>query len=522
MMRFILILSLLLPLLAKAHVGSPNVFFDGQVGPYRMRVTIRPPAVLPGTAQIDVRVQGATNITLQAALWDAGTNGAPHPIAATAVAGDPGLFNGIVWLFFGGSYSLHAYVQGNQGEATAIVPFNAAALRQPIMSASLAALLVVLGLLLFAGAISFVVVAARESVLEQGVRPGQRERARACYLALFSTILLVAAIWCGQTRWHKMAREFSANALYKPTPVSATVRSSGDLRILELSPSAETSLLSSWDTLVADHSKLMHLFLLREPDLNAFAHLHPVRRSPQRFESILPTLPSGKYRLYGEITHENGLSETLTANIALPEPLSRPPQMAASSNILNEVFCQSPTTISTDSAEPLALDADDSWHWGANAMNSTLPDSRECRLMGGLKMILINPGEFIENRETLLRLSVLMPDGTPALLQPYMGMAGHCVVYLSDGTVFTHLHPVGTISMAAQQLFIRRNTVSLPNTGFRATNNISSAQTFSNLSNEVTFPYAFPRAGTYRLWVQVRSNGRVLTSTFHLRVKTAR
>ncbi|MBV8728222.1 MAG: hypothetical protein JO336_00290, partial [Acidobacteriia bacterium] len=42
-----------LPLLA--HVGSPDVFYEGEAGPYHLLVTIRPPEVIPGVAQIEIR-----------------------------------------------------------------------------------------------------------------------------------------------------------------------------------------------------------------------------------------------------------------------------------------------------------------------------------------------------------------------------------------------------------------------------------------------------------------------------------
>ena len=49
------ILLLFLAALLHAHVGSPDVFYEGMAGPYRLLVTIRPPIVIPGVAEIEIR-----------------------------------------------------------------------------------------------------------------------------------------------------------------------------------------------------------------------------------------------------------------------------------------------------------------------------------------------------------------------------------------------------------------------------------------------------------------------------------
>ena len=37
-----------------AHVGSPDVALEGTAGPYRVLVSVKPPDVIPGTAQVTV------------------------------------------------------------------------------------------------------------------------------------------------------------------------------------------------------------------------------------------------------------------------------------------------------------------------------------------------------------------------------------------------------------------------------------------------------------------------------------
>ena len=35
---------------------------------------------------------------------------------------------------------------------------------------------------------------------------------------------------------------------------------------------------------------------------------------------------------------------------------------------------------------------------------------------------------------------------------------------------------------------------------------------------EVNFPYAFPKAGNYRIWLQIKRNGKILTGVFDANV----
>ncbi|HKG22159.1 MAG TPA: hypothetical protein VKC34_09685, partial [Blastocatellia bacterium] len=81
LLSLVLLTGLLGGASASAHVGSPDIFFDGYAGPYKVLVSIRPPDVVPGIAEISVRVDGANapRVTLQPVYFSTGGDGAPRP-----------------------------------------------------------------------------------------------------------------------------------------------------------------------------------------------------------------------------------------------------------------------------------------------------------------------------------------------------------------------------------------------------------------------------------------------------------
>jgi len=106
-------------------------------------------------------------------------------------------------------------------------------------------------------------------------------------------------------------------------------------------------------------------------------------------------------------------------------------------------------------------------------------------------------------------------------------MAAHAMIVRDDGSVFVHLHPAGTIPLASQQAFLLRqpgDTVR-GSLGRRLTElekqmrgewgvGPHGATWSSGAQGVVSFPYAFPKPGEYRLWVQVKRNNRILTGAF--------
>src|SRR5262249_54568341 len=99
----------LLPLAAVAHVNSPDVYFDGYAGPYHLLVTLRPPPVVPGVAQVQVRSVGGDVDQvkiLPLRMIGPGAMNAPLADLAQRSADDPQLFTGSLWIMVRGSWKV--------------------------------------------------------------------------------------------------------------------------------------------------------------------------------------------------------------------------------------------------------------------------------------------------------------------------------------------------------------------------------------------------------------------------------
>ncbi|HAM73221.1 MAG TPA: hypothetical protein DCM86_16415, partial [Verrucomicrobiales bacterium] len=124
---------------------------------------------------------------------------------------------------------------------------------------------------------------------------------------------------------------------------------------------------------------------------------------------------------------------------------------------------------------------------------------------------------------TLLRASVREASGAAAPLDPYMHMLGHALVLRSDGAVFAHVHPAGTLSLAAARHFAAKSGGEAAARAVEALCGdleVLPQPEAAELSRkgEIGFPYVFPTPGAYLIWVQAKVRGTVVTGAFRLQV----
>jgi hypothetical protein len=485
---------------AYAHVGSKDVFEQIDAGPYRLFVTIRTPTVIPGVATLEVRSSGASVDAIRVTPIPLTGEASKNPLASDAMrrsADDPAFFTGSLWLMASGSWQVRLQVEGAAGPATAGVPVPAMPLSILPMQRSLGITLAVLGLILTLGMVGIVAAAVREARLAPGVAPTPSRQRRAL-IASGIALAVLAFLLYGGNRWWNVEAAAYAKDIYHPLDLHATLTGNAlDLAIGDYNEKKHRWSTDSLDEFLLDHGHLMHLYAIRQPGMDAAFHLHPAAISDEHLGMTLPAMPPGDYKLYADVVRLNGFPETLTATLDIPPflpptPLAPDDASAFPSPLRLVIAPESPSLITPVAQQVLQGDLGPAYK---------LPD--------GYTMVWDRPASIAANTAYAFRFTLLDGAGHPAVdMQPYLGMAGHAAFVKDDGTTFAHTHPEGSAAMPA---------VMLANPG--ASDMADMPGMAEAISPTVEFPYGFPSAGRYRIFIQMKHGGTVETGVFDAEVR---
>lgn len=480
-----------LAITAQAHVGSPDIYLDGKAGPYQLFVTIRPPAVIPGVAQIEIRSQtpGVREIhAVPLPMAGPGARFAPVPDTLKRSPQDPQFFTGSLWMMATGSWEVRLTADGPLGKGILSVPVPSAALTTRKMQRGLGVLLSLLGLFLAVGVVAMAGAAVREAKAPPGTAPNPDARRRGRIAMSIAFFIAIAAVWGGNAWWNSEATGYGQR-VYKPLQMKAGLDGSGMLTLnladpgwLKPPPGRIPLFTRKMDDLVPDHDHLMHLYAIRQPGLDVVYHLHPDLAETGVFRLKLPAMRPGTYKLYADIVHATGFPETLVTTLDVPAVPGRP--------------------LASDDAAGSAPP------WNQSPATSTtfaLPD--------GYRMEWLRPQILRSKEPVLYRFRLTDAAGrAPHDMALYMGMLGHAAFVKTDGTVFAHVHPEGSVSMAALALAQAQSGMDMPGMDH-------STLAPGILPNEVSFPYGFPASGRYRIFVQMKHGTTIETGIFDASVK---
>jgi len=327
------------------------------------------------------------------------------------------------------------------------------------------------------GAISIAGAAARESTLPEGELPDRARRRHARFVITATSAAVAATLTLGNWWWGVEASNYRAY-VYKPPVMDATMDGGTlHLRIQE----SRWAIRPKLDDYLPDHGHIMHLFVVRMPEMDRMWHLHPDLVSSREFTQTMPSLPAGHYKLFADVVHASGFPETPVANLDLP--------LLVQGRVLTG-----------DDAEGVApsLSAFDS-----RRASFLLPD--------GYRMVRLDAERnLVVKQMQHLVFEVQDSAGQPATdLEPYMGMAGHAEILLSDASIFAHVHPSGTVPMSA---------LGLTAEGKRMPANHSMHHAAA-IPARLAFPYGFPKPGHYRIFIQVQRAGLPQTAAFDLDIR---
>jgi hypothetical protein len=524
---------LIKPLFSNAHIGSDIVVQEGVAGQYKIQVFVEPPDVIPGTAKVSVMLDGADikSVKMSPIFYWTGDEGSPR--SDEAVQSETGTWEGSIWLMESGAASVKIMIEGARGKGETLIPIAAISTAQRELPKATGWLLAILTILLVAIMTTIIGASTGDSLLKIGEKADSATIKKRIVGSVIGASFCGLLLFGGNTWWNAETEDYKQN-MYRPYTATSTITETNSQRTLKFKIDSASIEGRNPQFIIPDHGKLMHMFLIRQSTMEAFAHIHPKRLDSLTFTAVLPDLPVGKYLVYADVLRYHSLQNTIADTVEIKD------------------FSSKKVTTNT-----LVGDSDDTFVV-TNAIDTKYTPTKGITSCGspGVKIPLQDGSSIIweekPNQKLLagkpysMKFSVETPDGKPAELQTYLGMLGHAAVVNHDGSVYIHLHPNGTFSNTAVQVMQKRiaedgNIKPNLDNPKKFSDSIDYVLVKLNALNEserdkilmegmahqkeghhggaVSFPYVFPKAGNYRIWLQVKRNGNILTGVFDVKVE---
>jgi len=217
-----------------------------------------------------------------------------------------------------------------------------------------------------------------------------------------------------------------------------------------------------------EHERELHLIVVRR-DTQAFQHVHPRRGADGVWTADVDTTRAGVYRAYADLTRD-GTRTVLATDLFVPGAFD-------------------PRPLPAPSGTAAAVDPGGA----ASGVDVAL---RSPRLRAG--------------REATLTFTATRGSGPAPMLQPYLGAKGHLVALREGDLAYLHAHPAYEDAHAGAAGDEHGHDA-------QGTDEHATAP-HEHAANETRFATTFPTAGRYRLFLQVRTDGRVRTAAFTVEV----
>ncbi|GAB7039431.1 MULTISPECIES: hypothetical protein [Catenuloplanes] len=238
------------------------------------------------------------------------------------------------------------------------------------------------------------------------------------------------------------------------------------------------------DVLVHD-AALMHLLVVGPA--GRLWHLHPVMTGPGAFEVLFTAPYAGHYAVSAELSRRGGGLQLIRSPRGFTVDGTPPPAGPAAPG---------------DAGSPVVASG-----------------SRVAGAAGAVPVRLSTPDRLVAGAPALLTARV----GDTATLQPWLGMVGHMIVVgpldadrpdtgaaTQEAEVWAHSHSMGAMSHDSHA---RTMSGLMPRAG-----DSPADETVAAYGPDVSFVYAFPSPGTYRVWIQAERDFTVLTAGYLLTV----